>query len=534
MLAVVLGGPPAHAHDWIYVARPGDNIWKLTEQHLKDIGYWEKLQAYNRITDPYRILPGTRLRIPIGWLKVQPASAHIIALSGRVLRIPANTSDAVLAAIGDELGSGDAVRTEQASSVTIEFADDSKLLVQAASVVVMDSMSAYGASGMIDTTMRLQQGRVESSVEKSRDGASRYQIITPTAVVAVRGTAFRSAYDATTGVALGEVSEGQVSARAGASTRRVNAGFGIRAEAGQPLAAPQRLLPAPNLSDVPRTFDRVLMQLRWPPVGDAMGYRVQVFAPGTSQDLLLDRRLDAPRLELDAPADGDYLLRVRAIDDSGLEGLDAEIAMTVDARPVPPALLEPRAQARVHGAPPELWWSQPENVVRYHVQVASDEAFLERLFDSDALAVQRHTLEREPAPGTYYWRVASISDDGERGPFGDAQAFRVLAVPEAPNAASSKVDAGRVVVSWGRSANATEYEFQLARDAEFKDLVVDEAVGATSREVAELEPDVYFYRARGVSDEGVKGPYSPANQFEIEGEPWSPAMLLILAPLLLL
>jgi hypothetical protein len=42
------------------------------------------------------------------------------------------------------------------------------------------------------------------------------------------------------------------------------------------------------------------------------------------------------------------------------------------------------------------------------------------------------------------------------------------------------------------------------------------------------------YRARGVRDEDVHGPWSPVTQFEIEAPPWEPLMILLFLPMLLL
>jgi hypothetical protein len=86
-LLAMLCASPTGAHDWIYTARPGDNIWNLTEKHLTGIRYWKRLQEYNQLATPDRIRPGTRLRIPIRWLKVQPASARVIAVQGDVQRV---------------------------------------------------------------------------------------------------------------------------------------------------------------------------------------------------------------------------------------------------------------------------------------------------------------------------------------------------------------------------------------------------------------------------------------------------------------
>ena len=100
-LLALLGQGPAAAHDWIYSAVPGDNIWNITERHLKGIRYWKQLQTYNRLASPDRILPGTRLRIPISWLKVQPASARVVAVVGSVERVSGHDGVRAPAAIGE-------------------------------------------------------------------------------------------------------------------------------------------------------------------------------------------------------------------------------------------------------------------------------------------------------------------------------------------------------------------------------------------------------------------------------------------------
>ena len=121
VLAGTLCAPGATAQDWIYSARPGDNIWNLTERHLKGLQYWKRLQTYNQLRNPDFILPGTRLRIPIRWLKVQPTSARLIVVQGQVQRMTANDGALHVAAPGDELRSGDGIRTGAQSSATVAW-----------------------------------------------------------------------------------------------------------------------------------------------------------------------------------------------------------------------------------------------------------------------------------------------------------------------------------------------------------------------------------------------------------------------------
>ncbi|WP_341928834.1 LysM peptidoglycan-binding domain-containing protein, partial [Methyloversatilis discipulorum] len=74
---VLLCGTPALAADFAYEVRPGDNPWNLTQRYLKDISYWPRIQQYNRISEPRRMVPGSRLLIPEQWLRLQTREVRI-------------------------------------------------------------------------------------------------------------------------------------------------------------------------------------------------------------------------------------------------------------------------------------------------------------------------------------------------------------------------------------------------------------------------------------------------------------------------
>ena len=167
---------PALAQDWVYSARPGDNLWNLADEYLLDGSrLTDRLQRHNQITTPTRIPPGTRIRFPIRWLKQQPASARLVRQSGRVSLIAAGSSAPQQAVVGAALNIGDRLETGAESAATVQFADGSRMLVQAESALTFDSMSAYHTTGMVDTTMRLHRGRVENDVERAEGPGSRFR-----------------------------------------------------------------------------------------------------------------------------------------------------------------------------------------------------------------------------------------------------------------------------------------------------------------------------------------------------------------------
>ena len=233
---------------------------------------------------------------------------------------------------------------------------------------------------------------------------------------------------------------------------------------------------------------RRLLEFTWPVTALAAGYRAQLYAAADLQSLLLDKVVKTSRVQWNAPPDGEYVLRVRAMETADLEGLSTDHAFVLDARPVPPAPLKPAAAAKIHGPQQALCWSQPEAAASSHLQVARDAAFTDRVVDAAALTVTKLTLQPALVPGNYWWRLAVTNQAGDAGPFGDSRALRVLAVPAALAAGSSAIGDDGVRITWGRAADAAGYAFQLARDAQFTDLVHDEVLPGTQFKLDKPDP----------------------------------------------
>ena len=70
------------------------------------------------------------------------------------------------------LGIGTTLFTSADASLTLQFADGSRLLLHGGSELKLDKLSAYGATGMTDTRMRLPKGRTSSEVKPLRGSGS--------------------------------------------------------------------------------------------------------------------------------------------------------------------------------------------------------------------------------------------------------------------------------------------------------------------------------------------------------------------------
>lgn len=537
---------------WHYRIVRGDTLIGVAGRHLGPAGSWRALQKINRVADPRRLVPGAELRIPLAWLRVQPVRAEVLHVLGSV-QVQRGESAPELLAAGAMLGSGDLLLAGPEASLALRLADGSRLLVRPQSRVRFERLVHIGPDGVPDTRLRLDAGSVDARVAPAP--GRRFDIRTPTANLGVRGTEFRTQVDADGRQTRLEVLAGAVAAApgtapAGAARRgaadgggdggpgsRVEAGYGVVLAAGAAPMAPRRLLAPPDLSGLAPRLERVPLRLSWAPLAGAGAYRAQVFAldegrapgAGTADRLLLDGRFPTTNAGWADLPDGRYELRVRGVDDQGLEGRDARQAFALKARPVPPFTRAPRADARVYGESVSLAWTEAGEAASYRLQLSEQADFGTLRADLAGLSGTEHALALPP--GHYHWRLASVRADGDSGPFGDAQAFTLRPLPPAPPVQPPQLGDDALVLRWGAREDGQAYEWQLARDAGFADIVQQQRSERAEATLALPPPGRYHLRVRAVDADGMAGPWGSAQQFEVPHSRWwllLPALLWLL------
>lgn len=518
----------AYSQEWIYTVRPGDNLWNIAADYLTRMDYWRRLQALNQVADPQQLPPGMKLRIPVTWLKGQPTAARVLSVQGTAEVKVAFTGQTMTVTADLLLHSGDEIRTGSDGNVNVEFGDGSRLLVQANSFLVMDTLSAYGDANMVDTRLRLQQGRVDNQVTRRRSPRTRYEILTPAATSAVRGTRYRLSMDAGDATARTEVLEGAVELRGTRQIRTVTGGFGALAEIGKPPAAPVPLLPPPVAADLPPVVTHSPIQLSFPALKGATAYRAQIAPTAQFETLLFDAVSVNPVVRGPDLPDGDYALRIRGIDAKGLEGHDADHRFRLHARPEPLFLIKPAAQSAVLEHALVFEWAEPQNAVAYHVQLAEDEHFKTLVFDLPEYAKSSLTPDQTLEPKRYFWRVATQDAAGRIGPFSDPQFFRLQATPKLQ---APEVTAGTMTFRWSAGLPGQQYQFQLAKDFQFETVIVDQRVSEPQLTVSRPESGFLYLRMRTIDADGYVGPYSPAQRIDVPPATYWPFAipLLILA-----
>ena len=526
---------PATAEEMLlpYTVTTHDTLIGLNRTLFAAPGAWKEVSRLNHLPDSNRIQPGQVLQVPARLLHSQVVPARLLSAFGDV-RIGGKP-----AAAGASINVGDTLRTGGSSSAVVQLADGSHVKLAPDTEGRLDEQRRFRIrataaavdDGLVATSLRLISGSVEvfaSKVLRARP----LEVSTPTAVIGVRGTTYRVRNDVTPATAAAsavdasatEVLEGQVHAQVGAATAGgaalaadVPANFGASLEPGKkPVVLP--LPPAPDLSGMPTSFDRLPIRLHLP---GGLPLRVQVANDAAFDHLQLDLHVGAgDDVRIPQLADGAWHLRVRAISPEGLEGLDAVRDFQLRARPESPFLLEPPANAKRPVGDVALRWTQNPDAANYIVEVARDDQFTQVSMRDDKVRGEQavfHPVDTAfgAADGLYWWHVVSVDADGRRGAWSDTQALVLRPTPRAPMGRASP-DGSAVELTWGGRAE-DRAEVELARDAAFQEIVARGEFGAPGCKLPRQDAGTYYAHYRFVEPDGFKSAWSGAVKVDVEG-----------------
>ena len=511
---------PAGAEElrlYTHTSVSGDTLTGLAKRYLLNPGDVGIFQKFNAIKDPNRISIGTPIKIPASAMRTDTAPAEIVSTQGTV------ASSAGSVALGSKVSEGDKLSTGDGGFVTIKLADGSTLTVQPKSTVRMETARKLANSGGVtDTVVRLDSGRVETSVAKQKNSGGRYEIRTPTSNMGVRGTLFRVGADDTGKRGQSEVVEGLVAVAASvpagtpapsnAQALPIKAGFGTFVEAGKAPSPPIALLAAPELKMLAAQLQTVDARFAFPAIPAAVSYRAQVATDSAFTKPLANASATTPEVGFVDLPDGNFYLRVRGVDVNGLEGKDATHAFAVKARPQAPVLATPGEKSRVASGRVAFKWQAAPDAVAYRVQVAADASFAKPVVDEQVATSVTLSPASVLKPAAYFWRAASVNAKGDTGPWSQTLSFTSAA--DAP-VISARQSGGKMSLEIEGSA-APSHQIQIARDERFTKIVSDRVITGNKPDIGELPVNVYYVRVRaGVVGEQVAGPWSEARYLEV-------------------
>ena len=322
---------PPPADDLPYVAKPGDTMIGIARRLLIDgrlPAVQRALQQHNGFEsekDADRIGPGRTVRIPSNWLRSENARVVVASASGEI-RSPAPLKAGAVLAPGQEIGTG------KTGQVVLKLTDGSTLTLKPGSTMSMERSAKTPLSATPDTVFNLTSGRAETEVVKRTGSGARFEIRTPVAVAAVRGTRFRVSAAEGGAYMTSEVLEGRVEVADTGRLGRVSVDkdFGTRTNAGAAPVEPRRLLEAPRLWGGNWLARKPGASMRMLTLKGAVRYRVAI-SQGRERGGPVVVEWDTPSVDLVLPelSNGEYFITVRGIDDLALEGRESGSQLTV-------------------------------------------------------------------------------------------------------------------------------------------------------------------------------------------------------------
>lgn len=504
----------AIAQDWIYTTVSGDSLWNLSERHLDRVTRYAELKKINGITMPKSMKPGTKIRIPMKWIRNNPVPAEILTIQGTAELI--HTDGQVTQEIkpGTLVHLDDRLKSGPDSSVAVKFADNSILTLHSDSIIRFDHLSAHGVTGMVDSRLHLIKGRMDTRVKPAQGPGSRFEIQTPSAISAVRGTEYRASVVPETQSSNVEVLEGKVAVSGAQKKKLIKAGYGTQVVSGKPPIPPRKLLEPPRLNAVPEIIRTIHSILTWESTEGAEQYRVEIAVAPDFNTILWQQFSHYLRVSLPDLPDGQYHIRVRAVDELGLEGKTINQAIRINARPQAPIQLKPVEDFVLRGKTPELRWTASSEADKYQLEIAADKEFKQVLMKRDDIADTSFKASDLSDIGKYYWRLTSIAADGEKGPAGATRSYEIKPVPAKVDTQMETADDGNLVATWHAGAPGQTYQVQLAYDEEFTDLEFDQSTSEPSVNLQAVNGQVRYLRVRAIEPDGYQGPWGAVQRVD--------------------
>lgn len=317
------------SEEFLYTVKKTDTVWGICKAYVHDPLCWKKLVVYNQLDNPKYLPPKSIIRIPKAWLIDHSTTALVIAVEGDVLVVHNETKLEERLNVGDKLSQQDIVKSMNGTAM-IQFADDSRLLLKANSSIRMASLQFYDASQLVNTRVELLKGRVKAQVEKLTNKNSQYQISTPAAVAAVRGTEFRVARSESK---LGnsvemrtELLTGALEVASDLNKQYIVSGQGVLAIEGKGVGQPVRLLARPLMALNESQKIILPLNLKWKIIDKAASYKVTLM---TLESQVWEKTTSEPEVMIEDIGSGRYKLLIRGIDEQGFEGRNRRLDLVI-------------------------------------------------------------------------------------------------------------------------------------------------------------------------------------------------------------
>lgn len=519
-LICLLGGmpiaAPAMADDAhlveIRVARH-ETLIGICRRYLEHPEEWRRIATLNRLATPDRISPGQRISLPADMLKGVPLEGTVTLLKGTVARKSGSDAGWTELRPRDVIRAGTSLRTGADSAAEITFEDGTSFFLRENTELTVRK-AGKGALHLL-RTLYLESGKVISRIRAVTGRDSRFEVETPSALAAVRGTEYRVAVD-TGQTTRCETLEHSVNVSAGGAAVVVHEGEGSIVRKNEPPTRPVRLPDPPEPKDLAPSYGDRVSEIRFSRVPNAAHYRV-VLARDPAGKLAVRTAVIGPDepFRFEGVDNGSYHLVASSIDGNGLEGaLSLPRVVTVRKKPLPPTIISPSEGAAAPEMPLKIQWHQVMGVAAYQVQIATDPGFSGPDMVTADLKGTVHLL-KEPHAGSYYLRVRSLTEEGTSGDWSAVRRFSVTRL-KAPTLGKGDND-DNIYLEWEPLQGVSRYRLQISRQETFDVVAIDMTLGQPrAMLVTPLPAGTYYVRTAGVDSDWSSGGFSQTGSFVVE------------------
>ena len=516
-------------HSIEIIVDKGDNLYTICEKILENPEDWRWIAMVNRINNPHQIFPGQKLVIPTRLLKGLPIDGLVTFIKGVVSIKSTGAEEWQKLQLNDRIRQGNWIRTSEDGAIEITFEDHFSVLLRPNTTIEITAARKKSAIYLM-YKLFLDIGRTISKIKQSTGKETRFEIQTPSAVAAARGTEFRAGVDPDITTRL-EVLAGKVDVQAAKQKVEVKAGEGTVVKKDMKPAAPVKLLPPPALMNLQPLYQEMPLDFQFESVPGASSYRIMLARDKSVKDVVKNNVIQPQNtLKIVGVADGTYYLQSRSIDTLGLEGPALEpVEVRVRVNPLPPFIQSPPDGADLRENTVRLEWLKVAKAVKYHLQVAEDSKFEVLVADAKnitAVSYKSGSLDFK----TYYFRVRSIAADDYEGLWSDTLSFNIIPPPPSPPVEKPEMGDKELRVRWRNLGDGITYHFQMAKDQTFEEVLMDEKL--TKPEISFEKPgDVgkYYVRTSAIDAQGYEGDFSEPQSFEVKGKYlWLPAGMIVM------
>ncbi|WP_373001660.1 FecR domain-containing protein [Marinobacter sp.] len=497
--------------EWIYTLRPGESYSEVANDLLSQNYSAGRLLQYNGIGNGATLGAGDSVRIPLAWLKRQPQPARATSVAGTVQLISGSTGrktsldEDTLIRVGDEILSA-------SGTATIELADGSEVRISPNSRLIFNRLTQYGKAGMVDTRLRLDSGEIHTRVKPVMEGGARFEIETPSAVAAVRGTAF--ALQTSPGGTSLQVTEGDVDFGEPGKTRRIPAGFGASlSTTGNEGLSIRRLPPAPAVNPLPPKLTQLPSTMTWQE-DPAPRHRVDIFETDSGR-WVESREISGNSFDIGQLDNGSYEIHLAALDTRGTAGMPSVVPVEVDLQARTASLESPADGATVNDDMPEFRWQLKGANEVARVEIAEDKEFRNLIATSEWAPETTALPSRPLGPGKYYWRVVTEAGGNSVATTKPRQLVVNGSLPPVRIISVNYIDS-QVRVFWEKVDTAADYRLQLSEEPGFNNIIKEATLSDTTAALRLIPGRRYFVRLKALSDGPLQSRWGPGRELYLE------------------